>query len=137
MSSAAETKMEIGPHLRTLVVDSMGAPSDYIETGAALRLQAMNLGIVSFQAKMITIVIGATVTNDSDQKQWSVYLLLPASPGAKTTPDQQDTKLKVTKAGQKVGFRSVGELYDIMADIETSSSGYYTSEPLDVFATTK
>lgn len=134
MSSAAEIKMDVGVHLRSEVIDTNGAPSDFVQTGGALRVQAANFGVVSFQNELSTRAIGGAATDRRGQDQWTSHLILPAVP---KIIDQHDVELKVTKPKQPVAFRTVARLRQLIPD-ETSpyGIGYYESAPLDVFAKT-
>jgi hypothetical protein len=137
MSNFVETTMSIGVQLRTQVVDPNGSPGEFVQRDGALRVQATNLGIISFEATMSTKVIGGSVTNLRNQDAWQVRLLLPGSSAAKTA-DQQDTKLKVVAPHHRVAFRTVGQVGSLVPDEDQAryDSGHYQSEPLDIFAMT-
>jgi hypothetical protein len=136
MSSVVEIIMSIGVKLRTQVVGSNGAPTELVQTGGGLRAEAINLGgIISFNARMSTEVIGGAVTDQRDNDHWVVNLLVPAAAKA---IEHRDTQLKVTEKGQRVAFRTVGKLEQLIPDSAESDypRGYYGSGPLDVFAMT-
>jgi len=122
--------------LRSEIVDPSGAPSGVVQAGGALRSHAANLGIISFRAEMSTRTIGTAVTDCRDCAEWTVTLLLPGSPGAKTE-DQEDTKLVVVETNQRVAFQTVCSLQNLFGDERSGrASGHYESKPLEVFGTT-
>jgi len=127
--------MSVGVRLRSEIVDAGGAPSGVVRAGGALRSHAANLGIISFQAQMSTKIIGTSVTDCRNSGEWTVTLLLPGSAGAKTE-DQEDTKLVVVEANQRVAFHTVCSLQSLFGELRSRRTGYYQSKPLDVFGTT-
>lgn len=134
--SNAQISMLVGVQLRTQLMDATGAPTTAVVTGGSHRTHATNLGIISYQAHVSTTVIGNGVTDARDASSWTVLLLLRGSPGAKGE-SQADTKLKVTEPRQSVVFRTMCKLEQLMGDpLQSASTGYYESLPLDVFGTT-
>jgi len=144
--SSVEERMNVGVHLRAQIVGDEDAPVDTVATGCKHRVDAINLGIISFVAQMTTTVIGDSVTDDDGEQNWTVPLVIPGSPDAKST-DQGDTTLTVRQANEKVAFRTTGILllFDDIALVEgtarlvyspVSDSGRYMSRPLDLFSVT-
>jgi hypothetical protein len=135
-NSAAETCMNVGVQLRTQLVAADKVPSQKITTGGAHRAHATNLGIISFKAQMSTKVKGGAVTDRQDAQEWTVTLVLPGSPSAKTE-EYEDTELVVTKPNQTVVFRTLCKLEDLFSDSQAPTDvGHYQSLPLDISATT-
>jgi hypothetical protein len=138
--SASETRMNVGVNLRTQLVDTSGNSTDVVLTGCSHRVEAVNLGIISFYAVLSTMVIGEGVSNSTDDSDWSVPLVIAGAPGAKTK-SQNDTELKVTQPNKRVAFRTVGALYQLSEIVKYQEGpgtdpDHYKSKPLDVFGTT-
>lgn len=127
--------MNIGVKLRSQVVDANGASCDIVKTGGSHRVKALNCGIISYQAEMRTEAFGdGSVTNMTNQREWTEQLVIPASGGG----DQRDTKLKVEGAGSQVIFHTIGRLRQLGSDDGSlaEEGGYYQSQVLEVSAIT-
>jgi hypothetical protein len=143
MDCTAKIRMNVGVILGTEIIDADGNETATVLKDAALRVHGTNIGVISFKATMSTKVIGKAVTKlrdaprwyDEESDEWEDELLLPASPGGKIS-DESLTKLRVIEAGRTVGFRTIGKLSMLDADLSHRSPGEYVSDPLDVFAVT-
>lgn len=129
--------MSVGVRLRSQLVDSGGALSKVIETGSLHRVQAANLGIISFTAELATTAIGTAVTDRQNSCAWTVKLILPGSAGPKDE-EQGETELVVAERRQSVAFRTVCTLSQLVSDPRAAAdgAGHYESPALDVFGTT-
>jgi len=132
-SDAATIKMNIGVELSTQIVDASGACTHSIQTGVALRAQAANLGIISFEVLVSTAVSGNAVTDRQNSREWTLTLLLPAACGPKTE-DRGDTELVVIERNKRVSFTTIGKLISLPCD--SRLPGYYESKPFVIIAST-
>src|SRR5437588_705961 len=113
-SFSAEANLAIGVQFRTQIIDGGGEPTGSVVTGGALRAQAWNLGIISFQAQMHTTALGGFVTDKQNSSTWTVTLFLPGSPSTKTE-GQEDTELIVSQPKRPVAFRTVCQVEYLMS----------------------
>lgn len=130
--------MSVGVRLRSQLVDSGGALSKVIETGSLHRVQAANLGIISFTAELATTAIGTAVTDRQNSCAWTVKLILPGSAGPKAEDEEGETELVVAERRQPAAFRTVCTLSQLVSDPRAAAdgAGHYESPALDVFGTT-
>lgn len=134
-SAMAERQMYVGVHLRTQVVDPKKVPCDVVRTGGALRTGALNIGVISFYARISTEILGGAVTDNDYAESWESMLILPASRGTRNG-DHSDRKLRVVEAGRMAAFRTVVEVTQLAKPPEPFGMDRYVSDPLDVFAQT-